>query len=227
MAVELLNTYSNIDDYHEGILYLAKAIQITFFNDDAHRNKTYFYCPEAVEFIDWRVSLGKICKSLLQNKKLKNWNMTWKEFKVQLMEDIKYLKNHVEILKDRDIEREKRCYKDYADFRRLMHKTQIFNANKGDHFRNGLTHTLRVNQIARLIGKALGHDMGHASFGYEGEKALHYLISGQIDEIDLPSLVKGFKHNFQSVHLLENLEKSSYVYTKGRFICVVLNAEMI
>ena len=41
-------------------------------------------------------------------------------------------------------------------FRRMMHKTQIFNANKGDHFRNRLTHTLEVSQIARSIGKTLG-----------------------------------------------------------------------
>ena len=58
-------------------------------------------------------------------------------------------------------------------FRRLMHKTQVFNANKGDHYRNRLTHTLEVSQIARSIGKALGlhdelieaialgHDLGH------------------------------------------------------------------
>ena len=67
-------------------------------------------------------------------------------------------------------------------FRRLMHKTQIFNANKGDHFRNRLTHTLEVSQIARSIGKVLGlddelleaisygHDLGHTPFGHIGEK---------------------------------------------------------
>lgn len=67
-------------------------------------------------------------------------------------------------------------------FRRMMHKTQIFNANMGDHFRNRLTHTLEVSQIARSIGKvlglndelieaiALGHDLGHTPFGHVGEK---------------------------------------------------------
>lgn len=67
-------------------------------------------------------------------------------------------------------------------FRRMMHKTQVFNANKGDHFRNRLTHTLEVSQIARSIGKALelndelveaialGHDLGHTPFGHVGER---------------------------------------------------------
>ena len=67
-------------------------------------------------------------------------------------------------------------------FRRLMHKTQIFNANIGDHYRNRLTHTLEVSQISRTIGKelglndelieaiALGHDLGHTPFGHVGER---------------------------------------------------------
>lgn len=109
-------------------------------------------------------------------------------------------------------------------FRRLMHKTQVFNANKGDHFRNRLTHTLEVNQIARSIGKvlglndelieaiALGHDLGHTPFGHVGERTLHLIISGQMfkddSEIQIPNC-GGFKHNYQSVHLCDNIEKSN------------------
>ncbi len=66
-------------------------------------------------------------------------------------------------------------------FRRLMHKTQVFLAPEGDHFRTRLTHTLEVSQIARTIARALalnedlaeaiamGHDLGHTPFGHNGE----------------------------------------------------------
>lgn len=110
-------------------------------------------------------------------------------------------------------------------FRRLMHKTQVFNANKGDHYRNRLTHTMEVNQIARSIGKylglndelieaiALGHDLGHTPFGHIGERTLHLIISGQIslndEEIKLGNF-GGFKHNFQSLQVIENLEKRNH-----------------
>src|SRR5262249_58665060 len=69
-------------------------------------------------------------------------------------------------------------------FRRLMHKTQVFIAPEGDHYRTRLTHTLEVSQIARTIGRALrlnedlieaiglGHDLGHTPFGHAGETAL-------------------------------------------------------
>ena len=67
-------------------------------------------------------------------------------------------------------------------FRRLMHKTQVFLAPEGDHFRTRLTHTLEVSQIARTIARglalnedlteaiALGHDLGHTPFGHAGER---------------------------------------------------------
>lgn len=73
-------------------------------------------------------------------------------------------------------------------FRRMMHKTQIFNANMGDHYRNRLTHTLEVAQISRSIGKvlglndelieaiALGHDLGHTPFGHIGERTLDGIL---------------------------------------------------
>lgn len=93
-------------------------------------------------------------------------------------------------------------------FRRLKQKTQVFLLPKGDHYRTRLTHTLEVSQNARTIAKALrlnedlveaialGHDLGHTPFGHAGERALHAVS---------PS---GFKHNVQSVRVVEYLEKN-------------------
>lgn len=90
-------------------------------------------------------------------------------------------------------------------FRRLMHKTQVFIAPQGDHYRTRLTHTLEVTQIARTIGRALGlnedlieaigmgHDLGHTPFGHAGERAL-------------ADVVPGFRHNEQSLRLVDRLE---------------------
>src|SRR6188472_4788488 len=73
-------------------------------------------------------------------------------------------------------------------FRRLMHKTQVFIAPTGDHYRTRLTHTLEVAQIARTIGRALGlnedlieaigmgHDLGHTPFGHAGERAIATIV---------------------------------------------------
>lgn len=92
-------------------------------------------------------------------------------------------------------------------FRRLKQKTQVFLLPKGDHYRTRLTHTLEVSQNARTIAKALklnedlveaialGHDLGHTPFGHAGERALD-TVSPQ-----------GFKHNVQSVRVVECLEK--------------------
>ena len=94
-------------------------------------------------------------------------------------------------------------------FRRLMHKTQVFLAPEGDHFRTRLTHTLEVSQISRTIARglalnedlteaiAMGHDLGHTPFGHSGEKYL--------DEI----YPKGFKHNEQSLRVVDYLEKGN------------------
>lgn len=102
-------------------------------------------------------------------------------------------------------------------FRRMMHKTQVFNANKGDHFRNRLTHTLEVSQIARSIGKylqlndelieaiALGHDLGHTPFGHIGERTLNTILMEGIDNEILP-IKQNFKHNFQSLRVADKLE---------------------
>ncbi len=94
-------------------------------------------------------------------------------------------------------------------FRRLKHKTQVFISPEGDHYRTRLTHTLEVSQIARTIARALrlnedlteaislGHDLGHTPFGHSGEIVLDSLY---------PS---GFKHNEQSLRVVETLENKA------------------
>jgi dGTPase len=91
-------------------------------------------------------------------------------------------------------------------FRRLKHKTQVFLAPFGDHYRTRLTHTLEVSQIARTIAKALrlnedlteaislGHDLGHTPFGHAGEDTLDALLPD------------GFSHFEQSLRVVEKLE---------------------
>ena len=93
-------------------------------------------------------------------------------------------------------------------FRRLAHKTQVFLDPEGDHYRTRLTHTLEVTQIGRTLSRALrlnedlteaaclGHDLGHTPFGHAGEKVLNRLYS------------KGFRHNEQSLRVVEKLEKN-------------------
>ena len=98
-------------------------------------------------------------------------------------------------------------------FRRLKHKTQVFIPYEGDHFRTRLTHTIEVSQIARSVARALGlnedlteavalgHDLGHTPFGHSGEYVLDRLLRDSHPEAG------GFKHNFQSVRVLDRLEK--------------------
>lgn len=93
-------------------------------------------------------------------------------------------------------------------FRRLKHKTQVFLAPEGDHYRTRLTHTLEVAQIARTIARtlrlnedlteaiALSHDLGHTPFGHAGERCLDKCVEG------------GFRHFEQSVRVVEKLEKT-------------------
>lgn len=100
-------------------------------------------------------------------------------------------------------------------FRRLMHKTQVFLAPEGDHYRTRLTHTLEVNQIARTIARALrlnedladaislGHDLGHTPFGHAGESVLSKICP------------HGYRHNEQSVRVVEVLERDG----KGLNLC--------
>ena len=92
-------------------------------------------------------------------------------------------------------------------FRRLKHKTQVFLAPEGDHYRTRMTHTLEVSQNARTVAKALrlnedlteaialGHDLGHTPFGHAGERILNEIYS------------EGFRHQEQSVRVVERLEK--------------------
>jgi dGTPase len=92
-------------------------------------------------------------------------------------------------------------------FRRLKHKTQVFFAPTGDHYRTRLTHTLEVSQIARTLAKvlrlneelteaiALGHDLGHTPFGHAGERVLQALVPG------------GFSHYEQSLRIVDVLER--------------------
>ena len=80
-------------------------------------------------------------------------------------------------------------------FRRLKHKTQVFFAPTGDHYRTRLTHTLEVSQIARSIAKvlrlheelteaiALGHDLGHPPFGHAGERVIDRLVPGRVQPL--------------------------------------------
>jgi dGTPase len=95
-------------------------------------------------------------------------------------------------------------------FRRLKHKTQVFFAPEGDHYRTRLTHTLEVSQIARSIAKvlrlneelteaiALGHDLGHTPFGHAGERVLQSLVPG------------GFEHYEQSLRIVDVLENDGH-----------------
>lgn len=93
-------------------------------------------------------------------------------------------------------------------FRRLMHKTQVFLAPSGDHYRTRLTHTLEVTQVARIIARALrlnedlteaaalGHDLGHTPFGHAGEAALQNCYDPE------------FTHYKQSLRVVEKLENN-------------------
>ena len=110
--------------------------------------------------------------------------------------------DHIRTVFQRDRDRILHC----KAFRRLKHKTQVFLAPQGDHYRVRLTHTLDVSQIARTCARALrlnedlteaialGHDLGHTPFGHLGEQAL------------TPFLGRPFRHNEQSLRIVEHLE---------------------
>lgn len=95
-------------------------------------------------------------------------------------------------------------------FRRLMHKTQVFIAPDGDHYRTRLTHTLEMMQISRTVARALGlnedlaeaialgHDLGHTPFGHVGEEALSRAL--------VPH-GRSFRHNEHSLRVVDALEK--------------------
>lgn len=95
-------------------------------------------------------------------------------------------------------------------FRRLKHKTQVFVAPEGDHYRTRLTHTLEVSGISRTIARALrlnedlaeavslGHDLGHTPFGHIGEEALSQVLRQRTGRV--------FEHNRQSLRVVQLLE---------------------
>jgi dGTPase len=96
-------------------------------------------------------------------------------------------------------------------FRRLKHKTQVFVAPEGDHYRTRLTHTLEATQISRTVARALrlnedlteaiglGHDVGHPPFGHIGEAVLDACGRERFD--------RGFRHNEHSLRVVEKLER--------------------
>ena len=93
-------------------------------------------------------------------------------------------------------------------FRRLEYKTQVFLNGSGDHYRTRMTHTIEVSCIARTLARSLGlnedlaeaialaHDLGHPPFGHLGEETLHRLMAKH----------GGFRHNAQSLRVVEELE---------------------
>ncbi len=101
-------------------------------------------------------------------------------------------------------------------FRRLSHKTQVFLAPEGDHYRTRLTHTLEVAQIARSVAVslrlnedlteaiALGHDLGHTPFGHTGEDALTACYQEVRERF--PGVPERYRHNEQSIRIVEVLE---------------------
>ena len=105
-------------------------------------------------------------------------------------------------------------------FRRLAHKTQVFLAPEGDHYRTRLIHTLEVAQVARSIARplglnedlteaiALGHDLGHTPFGHVGERALSHAIAAYrgLDPTAGASR-RLFRHNEQGARIVELLER--------------------
>jgi dGTPase len=96
-------------------------------------------------------------------------------------------------------------------FRRLKHKTQVFVAPEGDHYRTRLSHTLEACGIARTVARALGlnedlteaiglgHDLGHPPFGHAGEETLDRCLKERAG--------RGFKHNEHSLRVVEVLER--------------------
>ncbi len=95
-------------------------------------------------------------------------------------------------------------------FRRLENKTQVFDPDYSDHFRNRLTHTIEVSQITRTLSQALGlnidfcevlalsHDIGHPPFSHEGEKILNQLMKEH---------GSGFEHNLHALRIVEDFEE--------------------
>jgi dGTPase len=107
-------------------------------------------------------------------------------------------------------------------FRRLKHKTQVFVAPEGDHYRTRMTHTIEVTQIARTVARALalnedlveaiglGHDLGHPPFGHIGEAALDACLAKRFGT--------GFRHYEHSLRVVDVLERDG----AGLNLCVTV-----
>lgn len=144
---------------------------------------------------------------------------------IRIYSDEKVKEGRTEFQRDR--ERVVNC----KAFRRLVDKAQIFSAEKGDHYRTRMTHTLEVNQIAKAISFALnfnldlteaialGHDLGHTPFGHQGERTIDNILRGETEiTFNVPKsfleqrCFGGFKHNYQSAKILTQLEEKYIDY---------------
>ena len=114
-------------------------------------------------------------------------------------------------------------------FRRLKHKTQVFLAPAGDHYRTRLTHTLEVSQIARTIARCLGlneclveaialaHDLGHTPFGHAGEAVLNRLRPGGFHHaVQSLRVVDLLEHDGQGLNLCHEVRDGILRHTKGK-----------
>ena len=120
-------------------------------------------------------------------------------------------------------------------FRRLAHKTQVFLAPEGDHYRTRLIHTLEVSQVARSIARplglnedlteaiALGHDLGHTPFGHVGERALSHALARHRGEPEGAGRL--FAHNDQGARIVDLMSASRQnetVKTRNPWISAVI-----
>lgn len=114
-------------------------------------------------------------------------------------------------------------------FRRLKHKTQVFLAPYGDHYRTRLTHTLEVSQIARTIAKALrlnedlteaialGHDIGHTPFGHAGEETLAKLLPDSFTHYEQSlRVVEKLEYDGKGLNLTAEVRDGIFKHSKGR-----------
>ena len=118
-------------------------------------------------------------------------------------------------------------------FRRLKHKTQVFLAPRGDHYRTRLTHVLEVSQIARTIARALrlnedlteaialGHDLGHTPFGHAGESVLREIYPGGFDHYKQSlRVVDLLERNGQGLNLTHEVRNGIVTHSKGKGLII-------
>jgi len=123
-------------------------------------------------------------------------------------------------------------------FRRLKHKTQVFLAPRGDHYRTRLTHVLEVSQIARTIARALrlnedlteaialGHDLGHTPFGHAGENILREIHPGGFDHFKQSLRVVDFLENSgNGLNLTHEVRNGIVRHSKGKGLIIPENSQ--